>query len=89
VGDALLVAGLVARERAGAAVAWLHRGQRGFATLEYALVVAVMAIGCLVVMTALRDQVRAVFQNITAQLQPFTTGAGGTGVTGGAGGAGG
>jgi Flp pilus assembly pilin Flp len=85
VAEAGLVAGLVARERVAAAVAWANRGQRGFGTLEYALVIAVMAIGCLVVMTALRDQVRAVFQNITAQLQPFT-GTGATGVSGGTGG---
>ena len=81
-GDALLVAGLRAGERVAAAVAWANRGQRGFGTLEYALVIAVMAIGCLVVMTALRDQVRAVFQDITTQLQPFSGG----GPTGGPGG---
>jgi Flp pilus assembly pilin Flp len=82
VGGALLVAAVVARQRLAATVAWAHRGQGGFGTLEYALVIAVMAIGCLVVMTALRDQVRAVFQNITTQLQPFSGGGGAGGMGG-------
>jgi Flp pilus assembly pilin Flp len=58
-------------------VAWANWGQRGFGTLEYALVIAVMAVGCLFVMTALRDRVREVFSNITTQLQPYSTGNGG------------
>lgn len=52
--------------------AWLWQGQRGISIPEYALLLAVIAVGTAGILSLLRGTIVAVFTNINNTLLPYT-----------------
>jgi len=48
---------------------WLHQDEKGQGMVEYGLIIALVAIGVIVVLGLMRDELKNTFQNIVNSLQ--------------------